>query len=509
MQFMIVRRVLFVGAMMALVAPAFAGKKLSKSDKRWLEHDVAALITEEERELFKDLDSDEERGIFRQIFWLRRDPTPDTPHNEFQINYEARLAAVDRNVQGQGQPGAATDMGKIILLLGVPGRSDRDRAASLDSSTPGSDSEVGTNMSGRFDPGPDAGLTMDGSVGDDRGTGARVRTWVYEANEALGIPDGLEVRFRAQPSFGYRLVRTKELDEILERVRTLAIANSDIDYRRDDEGRLVLEIADPAADMLLDLRDDGVQSSDIPFEVTAAFFRGDDGVIYVPMLIEIDGLSLDWNAEEAVTTVAGLVEDGEGNPLYQFEETATLARESSRHAQFEMPLQLRPGHYTLYLGVRDESSSKLGTKIETLHVPSFDGRQLELSSILLFTEGRKSDDPYGDVGRAFVIGGYQFTPKPDTIYRKTDRFSGVFNAYGYGIGDGEPRLTTRYMFLRGGEEIGQTQEEPFISVSAGAAITVFDLPLSALEPGDYTFRIHVTDHVKNEVVTRDIDFILM
>jgi hypothetical protein len=350
---------------------------------------------------------------------------------------------------------------------------------------------------------------MDDSMGRDMGSRASIRTWVYESNEALGIPDGLEVRFRAQSSFGYRLVRTKELDEILDGVRNLAIVNPDIDYHRGEDGRLVLEIVDVSGDILLDLRDNGVQASEIPFEAKPTFFRGDNGDIYAPLLIEIDGLSLDWNGDEAVATVAGLVEDGEGYPLYQFEETATLARKSSRHTHFEMPLQLRPGRYTLYLGVRDKSSAKLGTKIATLHVPAFEGRELELSSILLFTEGQKSNDPYGDVGRAFVIGGYQFTPKPDTIYKKTDRLSGVFNAYGYGVGDGEPSLTTQYTFLRDGEERGQTQEEPFISMSAEAAITVFDLPLSSLEPGHYTFRIQVTDHVKNEVITQDIDFILM
>lgn len=510
MKFMVVRRALFVGIMMALVmSPAFAGKKLSKTDKRWLEQDVAALITEEERQLFKDLESDEEREIFKKIFWSRRDPTPKTPYNEFQSDFEARVAAVNRNLENQGRPGAVSDMGKVILLLGSPGQSDSQRTAGFDSSPPGIESSgVEGDSAGRLDPGSDTGLNMDGSMGNDEGSEARIRTWVYESNEALGIQEGLTVRFRAQPNFGYRLVRTKELDATLERVRNLAIVSPGDDYHRGEDGSLVPAAIDASEDILLDLRDGGVQASDIPFEAKPAFFRGDNGDIYVPMLIEIDGLSLDWNGEEAETTVAGLVEDGLGNPLYQFQESATLARESSRHAHFEMPLQLRPGLYTLYLGVRDNSSAKLGTKVEALVVPAFDGQKLELSSILLFSEGQKSNDPYGDVGRAFVLGGYQFTPKPDTIYKKTDQLSGVFNAYGYGVGEGGPNLTTRYVFLQDGEEKGQTPDEPFISVSEEAAITVFDMPLISLEPGDYTFRIQVTDHVKNEVITQDIDFIL-
>ena len=59
-------------------------KELETPYKKWLNEDVAYIITDEERTAFKRLQTDEEREQFIEQFWLRRDPTPDTVENEFK-----------------------------------------------------------------------------------------------------------------------------------------------------------------------------------------------------------------------------------------------------------------------------------------------------------------------------------------------------------------------------------------------------------------------------------------
>ncbi len=56
-------------------------KELESPWKQWLDVDVAYIITDEERQAFKRLNTDEERQQFVEQFWLRRDPTPDTEEN--------------------------------------------------------------------------------------------------------------------------------------------------------------------------------------------------------------------------------------------------------------------------------------------------------------------------------------------------------------------------------------------------------------------------------------------
>ena len=67
-------------------------QELSKPYKKWLDEDVAYIITDEERAAFKQLSNDEERDNFIEAFWQRRDPTPDTEENEYKEEHYRRIA---------------------------------------------------------------------------------------------------------------------------------------------------------------------------------------------------------------------------------------------------------------------------------------------------------------------------------------------------------------------------------------------------------------------------------
>src|SRR6516162_9654071 len=56
----------------------------NKALKKWLDEDVAYIITDEEKAAFNRLTTDEEREQFIEQFWLRRDPSPETVENEFK-----------------------------------------------------------------------------------------------------------------------------------------------------------------------------------------------------------------------------------------------------------------------------------------------------------------------------------------------------------------------------------------------------------------------------------------
>ena len=51
--------------------------------RKWPDQDVVYIISDEERSLFKNLQSDDESQQFIEQFRLRRDPTPGTPEYEF------------------------------------------------------------------------------------------------------------------------------------------------------------------------------------------------------------------------------------------------------------------------------------------------------------------------------------------------------------------------------------------------------------------------------------------
>ena len=112
-------------------APAPAGQAAppepSKTSPytRWLEEEVVYIITTQERDSFLRLETDKERTDFIEQFWLRRDPTPGTPENEFKDEHYRRIAIANLHFPtAKGTAGWKTDRGRIYILYGPPDEID-------------------------------------------------------------------------------------------------------------------------------------------------------------------------------------------------------------------------------------------------------------------------------------------------------------------------------------------------------------------------------------------------
>src|ERR1700690_2664624 len=94
-------------------------QEISGTYKTWLTQDVAYIISDEERNAFKNLSNDEERDAFIEQFWLRRNPNPDSPDNEFREEHYRRIAYANEHFAA-GKPGWKTDRGHIYISFGKP-----------------------------------------------------------------------------------------------------------------------------------------------------------------------------------------------------------------------------------------------------------------------------------------------------------------------------------------------------------------------------------------------------
>lgn len=124
--------ILMVWAGLAAVADTTAGKDqpvpaaapapLTPEQKKWLEQDVDAIISDYERKAFLSLKNASDRDKFIDAFWEDRDPTPGTKRNEYREEYETRMKYVLENFGHESSiPAWKTDRGKVYLLLGKPG----------------------------------------------------------------------------------------------------------------------------------------------------------------------------------------------------------------------------------------------------------------------------------------------------------------------------------------------------------------------------------------------------
>jgi GWxTD domain-containing protein len=105
----------------AIAVGAAQRQKLEKSYKDWLEHDVVYLITNEERDAFLKLTSDDARDKFIQQFWAIRNPNPGSPENTYKDEIYQRIAYANaRFGGGSATDGWRTDRGRTYITLGPP-----------------------------------------------------------------------------------------------------------------------------------------------------------------------------------------------------------------------------------------------------------------------------------------------------------------------------------------------------------------------------------------------------
>jgi len=123
------KRILLATALAVLIGLAAGGHLVdaqsvsqgTTSLSTWPEREVPDIISDQERDAFVRLATDEERVHFIEQFWLRRDPTPGTPQNEFRDEYDRRVAdANQRFTTRTGIAGSLTDRGRVLIVHGLP-----------------------------------------------------------------------------------------------------------------------------------------------------------------------------------------------------------------------------------------------------------------------------------------------------------------------------------------------------------------------------------------------------
>lgn len=77
-------------------------------------------MTDEEQRAWKGVKSDQQAIDFIDLFWVRRDPTPQTAKNEFRDEFNSRVRFSDAKFADRGRRGAMTDRGRVFITLGNP-----------------------------------------------------------------------------------------------------------------------------------------------------------------------------------------------------------------------------------------------------------------------------------------------------------------------------------------------------------------------------------------------------
>jgi GWxTD domain-containing protein len=484
--------------------------ELKDAYKRWLNTDVAYIITKDEKRAFMALVTDEERENFIENFWRRRDPNPDTEENEYREQYYERIAYANEHFSS-GIPGWKTDRGRIYIAWGKP-------------------DSIETHPTGGAYERP----TWEG--------GGSTTTYPYEVwwyRHLDGVGDGIEIEFVDPTGTGeYRLARDAHEKDALKYVpgaglttaEQLGMSNKgdriaginqgfqreqDTPFRRME---IIANLQRPPQVKFSDLAgvaggDSGIlDNNPLEFDLRIDFFRQSDERVIATFTVQADNKELLFKnvggLEQARLNIFGRITAVSGKRSGIFEDSVTttatsveLADLREKKSVYQKAVALTPGTYKVDVVVRDVETGNRGLVNMGFTVPRYDEKKLSTSSLILASKLRATTE--NDIGASFVIGNAKVIPNLSGTYKKGQEVGIYLQVYNAGIDQTtlRPAVDVEYVLTKDGKQVLRQAEDWSGLSDSGQRLTLARLlPTDMMPLGDYEIKVITKDRVGGQVV---------
>jgi GWxTD domain-containing protein len=509
-------------------------QELKGSYKTWVDQDVRWIITDEELQAFKHLSNDLERDQFIENFWLRRNPNPDSPENEYREEHYARIAYANEHFAA-GKAGWRTDRGHIYIAYGKPD--------SIDSHPSG----------GSYDRPMEEG-------GGNTST-FPFEIWHYRYLEGIG--DNVDIEFVDTCMCGdYHMTIDRSEKDALKNVPGAGLTmseqmgqstkadrfsgggleqlgkgpgseqNSSKQFDRLDRAAKLMA---PPVIKFKDLESYMATSKILTgkpflFDVRADYVKITNDTVLVPLTVQIHNSDITFNTKDGVSSgtvnILGRVSSLTNRPLYTFEETVQatspselLPQEQQKLSVYWKAVPLPPGLYKVDIVIKDVNNpDHIGTYRRSINVPKFDDDQLAHSSLILADLMERV--PSKDIGAGnFVIGNTRIRPRvsasqsvPITFHRNQN-LNFWMQVYNLGIDEKSKQngATIEYQVLDMATNkmmLDASETSNKLSPNADQVTLEKSLPLASLQPGKYQVSIKVNDGVKKQQFAESAPFIV-
>ena len=500
-------------------------QELSKPYKKWLDEDVAYIITDEERAAFKQLSNDEERDNFIEAFWQRRDPTPDTEENEFKEEHYQRIAYANEHFAA-GVPGWKTDRGRIYIVFG--------KADEVESHPSGGSYErpmeegggetstfpfeqwryryiegigqeviiefVDTCMCGEYH------MTMDRSEKD---------ALLMTPNAGLTMWEQMRMSNKSQRFNGNGLERLG-----------LGPDSTSLQAKQFDRLEQFAKLQQAPKVKFTDLAEavtSKVILNPMPFDVHVDFVKVTSDTALVPITIQMKNRDITFVNKDGVqrgtANIFARLTTLTGKIVQTFEDTVQvdvppelLPRTAENSEVYYKALPLRPGRYKLNVAVKDVNGDRKGVWSRSIIVPEYSDDKLSNSSLIVADQ--MEPVPTKAIGTGnFVIGTMKVRPrvapadgKPAVFKRDRDaKLNFWMQVYNLGMDEKthKPSATIEYDVtnVATNKSIVQQVESTDTMGNVGDQLTLQKSIASAnLQPGVYRIQIKINDKISKQTV---------
>jgi GWxTD domain-containing protein len=505
--------------------------ELSTAYKTWLDQDVRWIITDEEQRAFKNLTNDEERDQFIEQFWLRRNPNPESPENEYRDEHYARIAYANEHFAA-GKPGWMTDRGHIYISFGKPD--------SIDSHPSG----------GQYQRPMEEG-------GGDTST-FPFEVWHYRYLEGVG--DNIDIEFvdtcmcgdyhatmdrsekdalKEVPGAGLTQYEQQGRSTKADRFKgggmeqlgdgPMSASNQSKQFDRLDQ---FSKIFAPPPVKFADL-DTFLSSAKVLngppflFDVRTDYVKLTNDTVMVPLTLQIRNSDITYTTKDdysvGTVNILGRVSNINHKIVQTFEETVSvntaadlLARTKNNVSIYWKALPLSPGRYKVEIAIKDVNNpDHVGVWRRSVDVPKYEDDVLSSSSLILADTMERV--PSKNIGTGnFVIGNTKLTPRvPATFsapvtFHRAQNLNFWMQVYNLGIGDNQRNDATieyQVLDLSTNKQVLNAQESAAkLNPNADQLTLEKSMPLASLEPGKYQVTIKVNDGVLKQQIAQSVPF---
>jgi GWxTD domain-containing protein len=499
-------------------------KELAGPWKKWMNEDVAYIITDEERQAFKRLATDEERQQFVEQFWLRRDPTPDTEENEYKEEHYRRIEYANDHY-ASGIPGWKTDRGMIYIKYGAADEVEShpsggsyqrpyEEGGGETSTYPFEDwryryiEGVGTNVIIEF---VDATMTGEYKISLDP-----------EEKDALLYVPGAGLTLSEQMGMADKTQRFSRTDGTHLGTGNQPLPESMNEFTRLEQYANLMKAPAIKFKDLDAIVSSNIRYNTLPMQVRTDFIRVTDATVYANITIQFKNNDLNYATKDKISkanvNLYGRITTLTRRSVNWFEETvsseipAEMLQQAMTGSQiYSKRIPLAPGTYRLNIVAKDTVGNTMNTYETALVVPHYEEDQLAASSVILADQIDRV--PTNSIGAGqFVIRSSKVRPRMGDIFKQSETM-GIYTEF-YNLGMDQktkkPQGTIEYEVVNNADNktvMTQTEDLTGFPNASGFLLTVEKrLSLKTLPPGKYTLKLKVDDKLKNQSLTPSAQF---
>ena len=486
--------------------------QLSARYEKWLNEEVVYVITPVEKGVFLRLQTDRERDLFIDAFWKHRDPTPNTPDNEFKIEHYRRIEYANHYLGREAPvPGWKTDRGRMYILLGEPQEIQRFAGndavhdceawfyqGKTDQGLPAGFyllffKEYGQGMYKLYSPAMDGPKALLSNYNGNPSDYANAYKSLHDvdpnlANIAINLLPGESSNPLGRPSMAS--------DMLIQRIESLPSRTV-----QDRYAQKFLEYKD-----LVEVE---YSANYLDCDSLIKVFQEAPGLYFVHYAIEPKRLSVDKYEDKLYTTlkVDGRVTTLDGRFVYQYEKTIIIDMPetqmnelSGRPFDLYDAFPLVPGDFKLSILVRNKASKEFMSVEQTIRVPQ-GGSAIQLTQPILGYRVTRLDASQRKI-KAFQIGPYQAFCQPGRIFAAKDTLAVAFQLNG--LSEDLARTgQVKFVFLKGDQPFREIIRK--LSEYPDLPNLLEEIPLTGFSPAHYKVRVSFLSSGV-EVVTADEEF---